>query len=258
MKHKCFVVLGILALSLFAISQSHAYLIDLGKAGDFGLLGGASVTNAGNSIVNNGSVGSAPTSTVTGFPPGVVNNGTLYTTANGATAQAHTDLGVAYQAAKNASGGVTGPADLGGATLSPGVYTWATVAPWTAGTLTLNALGNSNAQWIFQIGSTLTTPTGASVVLSNGASANNVFWQVGSSATIGSNNLFAGNIMADQSITLGGGTLAGRALALNGTVSITADETVNAPEPSMMYTLVMVGVAGLALFRRRMKLDGRS
>jgi hypothetical protein len=219
-------------------AQANASIV-LGSAGSFGLLGGSGVTNTGSSVINNGNVGSAPTPSVSGFPPGLVNNGILYLAADPATAQAHTDLITAYTAAQGALGGVTGPADLGGATLTPGVYIYTSAAPWTAGTLTLNGLGNPNAQWIFQINSTLITPAGAAVLLENGASPNNVFWQVGSSATLGATNTFAGNILAETSITLGGGTLYGRALAINGAVSISTAETVNVPEPG---TFAMLGV----------------
>jgi hypothetical protein len=182
----------------------------------------------------------------------VVNNGILYTAADLATAQAHTDLITAYTAAQTASGGTPGPADLGGANLSPGVYTYATTAPWTAGTLTLDGLVNSNAQWIFQIGTGLTTPAGAAVSLLNGALGDHVFWQVGSSATLGATNTFAGNILAQTSITLGGGTLAGRALAIDGLVSITTAETVNIPVPEPGTLLLLVsGLVSLFASKKR-------
>jgi hypothetical protein len=141
----------------------------------------------------------------------------------------------AYNVAAGATGGVQGPNDtngLGGVTLTPGVYTYDSAAPWSDGNLTLNGQGNPNAQWIFQIGTALTTPADAKVLLINGASANHVFWQMGSSLTLGANNTFAGNILAYTSISLGGGTLNGRALAINGAVTISVAETmtVNVPE----------------------------
>jgi len=219
------------------------------------------VTNAGASVINNGNVGSAPTATVTGFPPGVVNNGTLYTVADSVTAQAHTDLISAYMDALTAPGGIPGPADLGGATLIPGVYTYASTAPWTAGTLTLDGQGDPNAEWIFQIGSAITTPVGAIVNLINGASPDHVFCQIGSSATLGATNTFAGNILAQTSITLDGGTLNGRALAIDGLVSITTAETVNVPQPAAVPSMgpagaviaatLMLTVAGWSFHRRR-------
>ncbi|MGD0573606.1 MAG: ice-binding family protein [Sedimentisphaerales bacterium] len=206
-----------------------ATLISLGKAADFAVLGGSGVTNADSSTFITGDAGSSPTPTVTGLTPGMV-NGILYTTADLTTSSAHTDLITAYNTAADATGGVPGPADLGGVTLTPGVYTYtATSAPWTAGTLTLNALGNPSAQWVFQVGTSLTTPANATVSLVNGASANNVFWQIGSSLILDANNNFAGNILANTSITLGGGTLNGRALTINGAVTISTAETINVP-----------------------------
>ena len=246
MKYKYLVLAAVLALA--GLQANARAAIILNTAGDFGLLGGSGVSNTGSSVINNGNVGSAPTPTVTGFPPGVVIGGTLFTAADPVTAQAHTDLIAAYTAAQTAPGGVPGPADLGGATLTPGVYTYAAIAPWTAGTLTLDALGDPSAQWIFQIGSGLTTPAGATVALVNSASPYNVFWQVGSSATLGATNTFAGNILAQTAITLGGGTLDGRALAIDGLVSITTAETVNVPEPG---TLGLLALGALAMIRRR-------
>jgi hypothetical protein len=116
-------------------SQSHL----TGFRGQFRALGGSGVSNTDLSVVNDGDVGSSPTPAVTGFPPGVVNNGILYAVADPATAQAQSDLITAYTAAQIAPG-TPGPADLGGATLEPGVYTYASTAPWTAGTLTLDGL----------------------------------------------------------------------------------------------------------------------
>ena len=244
MKCKYLVLSAVLA---FTSLQTQARAITLGSADSFGLLGGSGVSNAGLSVVNDGDVGSSPTPAVTGFPPGVVNNGILYTVADPATAQAQTDLLTAYTAAQTAPGGTPGPADLGGATLEPGVYTYASTAPWTAGALTLDGGGNPNAEWIFQIGSAITTPAGASVVLQNGASADHVFWQLGSSATLGATNTFAGNILAQASITLGGGTLNGRALAIDGLVSIGTAQTVNVPVPEP-GTLLLLGSGLVGLF----------
>ena len=199
--------------------------IDLGTAANFGALGGSKVANTGFTIIN-GDVGVWPSASITGFPPGIA-TGTIHTgDAVAATAQA--DLLTAYNAAHDAPGGSAGPGELGGATLTAGVYTFGSSAAWTfgAGDLTLDANDNPNAQWIFQIGTTLITPANANVVLIKGASANNVFWQVGSSATLGATNNFAGNILAYTSITLGGGALNGRALAINAKVEISVAETI--------------------------------
>jgi hypothetical protein len=237
----------LLVISLLSIS-AYATTVDLGTAANFAVLGASGVTNGGGALTYiTGDVGSSPTPSVTGLIAAQV-DGILYLNPDPATAQAHTDLIAAYTAALNAPGGVGGPADLGGATLTPGVYTYATTAPWTAGTLTLDGQGNPNAEWIFQIGTGLTTPAGATVALINGASANNVFWQVGSAATLGATNAFAGNILAGQSITLGGGTLYGRALAVEALVSIPTATTITVPEPA---TLCLLGLGALGLLRKR-------
>jgi hypothetical protein len=241
----CLLVLPLLSISAYAT------VIDLGTAANFGILGGSGVTNTGSSVVNDGNVGSAPTPAVTGFPPGVVNNGNLYLAASADTNSAHTALIAAYNAAQAATTSGIAPADLGGATLLPGVYTYAAIAPWTSGTLTLDGQSNPSSQWIFQMGA-LTTPAGAAVSLINGASANNVFWQVGSSLTLGATNNFAGNILAQTSITIGGGTLDGRALAIDGAVTISVPETINVPttipEPA---TLCLLGLGALSLIRKK-------
>ena len=214
------------------------------RASLFGTFRGSGVTNTGSSVINNGNVGSSPKSTVTGFPPGVVNNGTLFTAANAVTSQAHADPGTAYTAAQTAPGGTPGPADLGGATLNPGVYTYATTASWTAGNPTLNDQGNPNAQWIFQIGTGLTTPAGAMVVLSNDASADNVFWQIGSSATLGAAT------PSPETFSRIRASLSAAAPWTNGLVSISAAETVNVPGVPEPSTLLVVGI-GLALLTTR-------
>lgn len=220
----------LLLLSLLAVN-AYAVPINLGTASTFGLLAGSGITNTGSSVID-GDVGSSPTPAVTGFPPGIVTPPhVLYTAANAVTAQAQSDLTTAYNAAASAAptGTLTGT-DLGtfnaGFPLGPGVYFFASSAQLT-GNLTLNGGGNPNAQWIFQIGSTLTAATNSSVSFINGASPCNVFWQVGSSAIIHTNSVFGGTIMALTSITLDGGTLNGRALARNGTVTISAAEFVN-------------------------------
>jgi hypothetical protein len=250
-------VVLLLLLSLLAVDAYAAVPIDLGTASSFGLLAGSGVTNTGASVIN-GDVGSAPTPAVTGFPPGVV-NGTLYTAANAVTAQAQSDLTVAYNAAAGAAptATLTGT-DLGfynaGNPLSAGVYFFSSSA-FLTGNLTLDGGGDPDAQWIFQIGSTLITAPNSSVEFINGATKCNVFWQVGSSATIDTNNVFAGNIMALTDITLNGGTLNGRALARNGAVTISSAETVNTapcdvPEYSSVALATMV-LPAVAWFRRR-------
>jgi hypothetical protein len=213
-----------------AISGIYAATPDLQTAGSFGVLASTGVTNADSQTTINGSVGSAPaTPSITGITASMVTGGTLYTTANAVTGQAQTDATNAYNtaaaAACPAAHDLTGQ-DLGGKTLAAGasnVYCFSSAAGLT-GALTLT--GGPSDVFIFKIASTLITGSNSSVVLSGGLSACNIFWQVGSSATIAVNNNFAGTILAHTSITLNGGALLGRALANTGAVTITGKETV--------------------------------
>ena len=187
----------------------------LGTAASFGVLAGSAITNTGATVIDGG-IGSYPTTTITGFPPGTV-NGTNYE-GDGMTQAAKTDLLSAYD---NSAGQtpVIVPTELGGTTLTPGVYKSAAGTFGITGTLTLS--GDANAVWIFQMDSTLTTASGSSVVLTGGASNCNVFWQVRSSATLGTNSTLAGNILALESITLTtGARVSGRALARNSAVTL--------------------------------------
>lgn len=226
-------MLALVFLLVAGLAAGHAYAapvnIDLGTAANFAVLAGSGITNATPGTMINGDVGSSPTPAVTGLTPGDV-NGHLYLISDPATAQAQSDLTVAYNAAAGApvDTNLTGQ-DLGGMILAPGVYSFASSAGLT-GILTLDGQGDPNAQWIFQIGSTLTVATDSSVSLINGASARNAFWQIGSSATILAGSDFAGNMLAQASITLGGGgTLYGRALARTGAVTIASAMTVVRP-----------------------------
>jgi hypothetical protein len=185
--------------------------------GRFAVLGGQSVTNTGLSNVA-GDLGVSPGVSVTGFPPGQV-NGTIHIS-DAAALQAHADLIATYDNAvgRIPDAGISG--DLGGLTLTPGVYN-ATSSIGLTGTLTLDALGDRNADWIFQIGSTLTTATASRVLLTNGATARNVIWQIGSSATLGPDTAFVGRILAATSITVNAGaTVNGQTLARDGSVTL--------------------------------------
>ncbi len=192
----------------------------LGTAQSFAVLGGSAVTNTGPTVVT-GDLGVSPGTAVTGFPPGTVAAGTIYS-ADAVALQAQSDTTTAYgdlagQACTTTFGV---PTDLVGQTLVPGVYCFSSSGSLT-GTLTLNAQGNPNAVWVFKTGSTFITGSNASVVLINGAQNCNVFWQVGSSATLGSGTTFVGNILALTSITLNtNALLSGRALARNGAVTM--------------------------------------
>ncbi|MEU0394267.1 ice-binding family protein [Streptomyces sp. NPDC006208] len=203
----------LVAFAVVAVTPTRANAatpVNLGTAESFAVLAGAEVTNTGSSVVT-GDVGVHPGTSISGFPPGTV-NGTLHS-GDTVAGQAKVDLVAAYNdAAGQASNGAL-PPDAGGLTLVPGVYT-ASSSLGLTGTLTLDAQGNSNAVWVFQVGSTLTTASNSSVSLINGASPCNVFWQIGSSATLGTGTTFVGTIMAKAAITVAtGASIDGRALA---------------------------------------------
>lgn len=192
----------------------------MGTAQSFAVLGSSTVTNTGPSVIT-GNLGVSPGTAVTGFPPGTLAGGTILA-ANAQAAQARVDATTAYGVlagqACNTTYGV--PTDLGGLTLVPGDYCFASSAAIT-GKLTLNANGNAGAVFIFNVTSTLITASNASVVLINGAQRCNVFWRVGSSATLGTGTDFIGTVIALQSITLDtNATSSGRALALTGAVTL--------------------------------------
>ncbi|HLW89418.1 MAG TPA: ice-binding family protein [Terriglobales bacterium] len=188
--------------------------------GNFSVLAGTTVTNTGSTVVS-GDVGVCPGTAVTGFPPGST-GGTIHL-ADGAASLAQATLTAAYIDAAGRAGGTSVAGDLVGQTLTAGVYT-STSSLAESGDLTLDAQGNPSAVFIFQIASTLTTGSGSHIVLANGAKACNVFWQVGSSATLGTNSVFNGNIMALTSISIATGVnLQGRALARNGAVTLDTD-----------------------------------
>jgi hypothetical protein len=188
--------------------------------GGFSVLAGSAVTNTGSTVVS-GDVGVSPGTAVSGFPPGLA-SGAIHT-ADGPAAQAQTALTAAYVDAAGRSGSTSVAGDLVGQTFTGGVYK-STSSLAISGDVTLDAHGNPNAVFIFQISSTLTTGSGSHVVLANGAKACNVFWQVGSSATLGTFSVFKGNILALTSITITTGVnLEGRALARNGAVTLDTD-----------------------------------
>jgi hypothetical protein len=248
-----FLPLPMLVFSAFAKSDNS---VNLGTAGSYAVLAGSTVTNTGSSVLT-GNLGVSAGCAVTGFPPGSV-SGTI-NACNGPAAQAQRDLTTAYNVAMGLArtATLTGK-DLGGMTLTPGVYFFASSAQLT-GTLTLNNLGNPNALFVFQIGSTLTTASNSSVIFSNSLTDSNVYWQVGSSATLGTTTSFQGNILALTSITLNNGASigCGSALAINGAVTLNnnvigggCSSTSTVPEPGTLGLLGM-GLATLAGIVRR-------
>jgi type VI secretion system secreted protein VgrG len=236
---------ALLAAAAFFASSTQASF--LGSAQGFAVMAGSTVTNTGPTVVN-GNLGVWPNISVTGFPPGIVANGSMYL-GDGVAQQAWNDVSAAYGALAGMSftQDLTGQ-NLGGMTLTAGVYMFSSSAQLT-GTITLDAQGDPNAVFIFQIGSTLTTASAASVLNINGANGCNVYWQVGSSATLGTGTNFAGNILALASITLTTGTTItdGSALALNGAVTLDSNFITACPVPGPAASMVLA--AGLACGR---------
>ena len=197
--------------------------VPLASAGNLAVLAGTSVSNTGATTVT-GDLGLSPGSSVGGFPPGIL-NGTQHV--NDAIAnQAKIDLTAAYNdaAGRSSTDMVTLSGNIGGLTLTPGLYKSTSSLAVSSGDLTLDANGKPNAIFIIQIASTLTTTSGRKIILSGGALASNIFWQVGSSATFGTTSVFKGTILAMQSITFNtGATLDGRALARTGAIVMEAN-----------------------------------
>jgi hypothetical protein len=189
------------------------------SAGNFTVLAGSTVTNTGPTSVT-GDLGVSPGTAVTGFPPGDL-VGTQHA-GDPTAATATADLTTAFDdAAGRTLCPITVAGNLGGMTLIPGLYKSTSSLEITSGDLTLDAQGDADAVFIFQMASTLTTTTGRQVTLTGGAKSTNVFWQVGSSATLGTTSAFQGTILADQAISLGtSATLSGRALARIAAVSL--------------------------------------
>jgi type VI secretion system secreted protein VgrG len=262
MKRNILILFAATTLSAFS-SLSLADSLTLGTAGNFAVLAGSTVTNTGLTVINSGDVGVSPGTAITGFFAVDGGSGLIaapYTThvgADGVAVQAQTDLTTAYNtAAALAPTQVLTGQDLGGLTLTPGVYFFSSSAQLT-GTLTLNDLGDPDAQFVFQIGSTLTTGSNSAVVsISGGAMPGcDVFWQVGSSATLGTGTAFEGHILALASITLNTGAtiLDGSALARNGAVTLDSNSITNCipvplPESSAL-TLALLPILYIA--RRR-------
>ena len=242
--------IGLVTL-LFGSFQASAQP-SLGTAASFAVLGSSTVTNTGATTVT-GNLGVAPGSAITGFPPGIVVGGSIHA-ADATALQAQSDAATAYTflAGQPCGTNLTGQ-DLGGKTLAPGIYCFSTSAQLT-GTLTLDAQNNPNAVFIFQTGSTITTASTSLVRVINGGLNCNVFWAVGSSATLGSTTTFVGNILAVASVTLNtGANVNGRAIAQNGAVTLDANN-VNASAsacpgsaPAPPSTVPTLNFAGLGI-----------
>ncbi len=220
-------IVGLSAVALAALlaapgamaSPSAQTAPGLGSAASFAVLGGQTVTNTGPTTIF-GDLGVSPGTAVTGFPPGSVTAGATHK-ADAVALQAQSDVTTAYDAlaAQACTADKTGK-DLGGQTLTQGVYCFSSSAQLT-GALTLDAQGSADAVFIFKMASKLTTASSSSVRVINGGTACNVFWRVGSSATLGTTTKFVGNILALTSIALqNGASVSGRALARNGEVTM--------------------------------------
>lgn len=192
----------------------------------FGVLAGTTVTNSGFTVIE-GDLGLSPGSSVTGFPPGIVNGTQHVTDVEAAAAQV--ELTAAYLDLEGRTGSTPVAGDIGGQTLSPGLYKSTSSLEVTTADLTLDGGGDADAVFIFQIASTLTLANGRSVILAGGAQAKNIFWQVGSSATLGTTSVLEGSILALTSISVNtDAVINGRLLARNGAVTL-LDNDVTVP-----------------------------
>jgi hypothetical protein len=197
--------------------------VPLGSADNFAVLAGSGVTNTGPTVIN-GDLGLSPGTSVGGFPPGIL-NGTLHINDQAAN-QSKLDIVAAYDNAKNRTSTdmVTLSGNIGGLTLTPGLYKSTSSLGISSGDLTFDAMGNANAVFVIQIASSFTMTSGRKVILAGGAQASNIFWQVGSSATLGTTSVFKGTIIVLQSISFNtGASLEGHALSRNGAVTMAAN-----------------------------------
>jgi hypothetical protein len=201
--------------------------IALAGASTYAILAGSAISNTGPTIIT-GDMGLSPGTSIGGFPPGIL-NGTEHIN-DASVNQAKFDLTAAYNdaAGRVCTEIVTLSGNIGGLTLTPGLYKSTSSLAISSGDLTMDAKGNANAVFIIQIASTLTTTPGRKIILSGGALASNIFWQVGTSATFGTTSVFKGNVLAMQSITFNtGATLDGKALTRNSAIVMDANTIVS-------------------------------
>jgi hypothetical protein len=197
----------------------------LASASTFVILAGSTVTSTGPTVLG-GDLGVSPGTAVTGFPPGTLSGAMHAGDATSATAMSHLTLAYNDLAGRTLAP-ITVAGNLGGLTLPPGLYKSTSSLAISSGDLTLDAQGDPNAVFIFQMASTLTTTSGRKVILAGGAKSTNVFWQVGSSATFGTGSVFKGTVIADQSISINtAATLNGRALARIGAVTLASNAAI--------------------------------
>jgi len=271
-------ILVAFAMLLYGSSTGLASPSLLGSAQDFAVLGASTVTNTGPTTIY-GSLGVDPGSAITGSP--TVTGGSIYGP-GGMSLNARNDATTAYSFLSGLSGtNLTGQDLGGGRTITPGVYTMTDTTAYLTGELTLDATGVSNARFVFNLAHALTTGEDAVVNVIGGDSGTEVYWVIGSSATLGTSTMFAGNILADQSITLNTGAdiLCGRAIALTGAVTLDDNRISNnntaedfgsgrnddfgsygfsgggsaapvVPVPGA-FLLVTIGMASLSVFRKR-------
>jgi hypothetical protein len=228
-------LLGVITFVGFSASPAFAAAtaINLGAATPYAVVAGTTITNTGSTVIT-GDIGLSPGTSITGFPPGTVAGTTGAADAVSLAAQTSATAAFGVAAGETPFTTVAG-GTIGGTTLSPGVYETASAMQLT-GPVTLNAGGDASAVFIFQAGSTLTTASASSVVLEGGAQACNVYWQVGSSATLGSATSFVGTILALASVTLNtGASVDGRLLAQTGAVTLD-DNVITVPTCSALTT----------------------